>query len=347
MTNTGRATCFIVALACSLIHSAVWADDARRLYQRAGTELQQGQQAAAVQSLQKALDLFPKYAEAHHLLGVTFATMDRFDEAKAELKTAVELHPNFARAFLDLGMLSMRAKDWPAAEQSLTAALFVYPRFEEAQLALAQVHWALGDTASAVKEYQGVLERNPAHEAALYELAVLQKDEGRAQEAQELMTRLVKNNPAHQQGWLLLAQIAGRNQDLPLAVDAYEHLVRIQGTPEAHFHLATLYQAQGQLSQAVDHFEAVRQLDPRNAEAHLNLGVSYAALHRLDDGEHEYLEALRLDPSLVEAHYNLGVFYEFERKDASRALTHYRQYAALGGTDARIQRLLGHITSKE
>lgn len=348
-THHIRRAMFVVlltAIGWNVSSSVTWADEARQLYNQGLKELQRGNHSEAIDLLRRAIEQFPNYAEAHHLLGMAYANTRQTTSAESELKMAIALHPNFARAYHDLGLLYVHLGHLQQAEQTLTEAMAVYPRYEEAQLALAKLYEQRGDVAAATQAYRVVLSINRAQPVVLYNLAVLEDNQSHWNQAHDLLTELVKRYPSHAEGWSLLGRVAEREQNAGLAVQAYEQVIKLKpDVAEAHYNLGFLYQTRGEKDEAIGQFQEVCRLDPQNAEAHLNLGVLYAALNQMDTAEREYLEALRVNPKLLEGYYNLGLFYEFHRNDPQKALAQYRQYAALGGKDSRVQRLLGTVQS--
>ena len=78
-----------------------------------------GSTAEALDAMQTSVRLTPEDAEAHSNLGLTFAKLQRFDEAEASLLKALDIDPLFATAHYRLGMTySMQAR-LPEAEASL------------------------------------------------------------------------------------------------------------------------------------------------------------------------------------------------------------------------------------
>ncbi len=58
---------------------------------------------AAVIQFQKALQVDPKYAEAHYQLGMTYLRQQRVKEAYAQLNQAAKLNPKDVKAGLEVG----------------------------------------------------------------------------------------------------------------------------------------------------------------------------------------------------------------------------------------------------
>ena len=104
----------IMGLALALTPlTSLAADEAQALFNQGALHSNNGEFQQAAESLKQALEIFPRFAAAHHLLGVvSFSGLQQPDQAVTHLKKAVELHPNFARAYFDLGWSISIRKTW-------------------------------------------------------------------------------------------------------------------------------------------------------------------------------------------------------------------------------------------
>jgi len=75
----------------------------------------EGKAPAAIENMQKAVQIFPQYFEAHLQLGNTFLKLDQLPEAIAELDKAREINPNDERAYQSFGLLLMKQRNYAVA----------------------------------------------------------------------------------------------------------------------------------------------------------------------------------------------------------------------------------------
>ncbi len=71
--------------------------------------------ASAEQEFERAIELNPNYATAHHWRGVYLSIRGRLDEAKQEMRRALEIDPTSLIINSDLGQLHYFARDYDAA----------------------------------------------------------------------------------------------------------------------------------------------------------------------------------------------------------------------------------------
>jgi tetratricopeptide (TPR) repeat protein len=74
----------------------------------------------------------------------------------------------------------------------------------------------------------------------------------------------------------------------------------------AHNNLGTVLESEGQIDEAIGHYEEALRLKPDHAEAHNNLGNTLHKKGRTDAAIHEYRDAIRLKPDYAVAYGNLG-----------------------------------------
>ena len=72
----------------------------------------EGKAPAAIENMQKAIQIFPQYFEAHLQLGNTFLKLDQLQESIAELDKAREINPNDERAYQSFGLLLMKQRNY-------------------------------------------------------------------------------------------------------------------------------------------------------------------------------------------------------------------------------------------
>jgi tetratricopeptide (TPR) repeat protein len=88
----------------------------------------------AVEQLQRAVQLDPKFADAHFHLGTALAEIRRWEEAVATYRTAIALPtitvPDFAHQNLGVALYNLRR--YREAEQALRFAISIDPRLQAA-----------------------------------------------------------------------------------------------------------------------------------------------------------------------------------------------------------------------
>ena len=169
----------------------------------------------AIQSLNRAIAIYPSYAAAYNNLGAIYAHLGDRDKEREALEKAVSLNDHFAAAYLNLGRMNIMSGDFPAAEDALNKAvvndptdpmalvLLCYSQFQDRHLddAIASSHKAHGLPGQhssvhviAAKSFEH------KHDApdAIAELEVFLKEEPTGERADEARKELTILRAIHQ-----------------------------------------------------------------------------------------------------------------------------------------------------
>jgi len=118
----------------------------------AGLKLaEEGKTKTAVESMQKAIQIFPDYFDAHLHLGNAFLKTEQFDEAIAELDRARLINPNDERTYQSFGLLLMKRRTFAVAVAVFAEAARLNPEnpMNAVMRATALIHQAANTSESA------------------------------------------------------------------------------------------------------------------------------------------------------------------------------------------------------
>src|SRR6267143_877739 len=164
---------------------------AQNSYERAVSQLNQGQSALALSSLQEATSLDPRSARYRDTLGLALLDLGRVDQAVVELTKAVELDPNRGDSYFHLVTAHAEARRWDDAVAAYRKAI-VQPSLTTMDLThqtlgLAMNH--LGRYREAEEALRFALNLDPQLQAAYYNLGLVLTAEKRPEEAKALFRR--------------------------------------------------------------------------------------------------------------------------------------------------------------
>ena len=126
--------------------------NARREYQKAQVAVNKGKWDIASQRLQKALILWPKYAEALVLRALIERDQHSSQLAIADAEKAVEYDPNYGRAYAVLGASYTDANRWDDAVRTLDHGIAVAPTYWQGYYELSRVLLLKGDSLAALRQ---------------------------------------------------------------------------------------------------------------------------------------------------------------------------------------------------
>ncbi|MGB7217936.1 MAG: tetratricopeptide repeat protein, partial [Vicinamibacterales bacterium] len=131
---------------------------------------------------------------------------------------------------------------------------------------------------------------------------------GAFRDPRTLWTDTLAKNPA---SWMahnnLGTLLEGEDGNADRAMVHYFESLRLSPNAEAHVNLGVALAGKGRLDEAVSHYRAALQLDPRFPPAHLDLGLALQAQGHVDEAISEFRAAVSLQANFTEAHYALGL----------------------------------------
>jgi tetratricopeptide (TPR) repeat protein len=120
----------------------------------------------AITHLEKAINLHPRFAEAHLLLGTAYLDNKQLDKAERELKKTLEIDVKAAGACFALGEVYRQQQKYPEAEKFLQDGLKLEPKSHQGHFTLGQVYFTKGDIAKAGPEVGQALQLKPDYAEA-------------------------------------------------------------------------------------------------------------------------------------------------------------------------------------
>ena len=183
----------------------------------AKTEFEAGQNAintddfsGAIPHLQKAIELYPRYAEAYQLLAVAQLQMNQGSQAEASLLKGLEIEDRMPRAQYLLGVLYAKTNRANLAEKPLTRFAELEPANPDAHLELAKVDFALDKFSEAESQARTAIERketNPGVYIVLGYSLLREKKADAARRAFEQFLKLEPRSPMTADVKTMIAQI--------------------------------------------------------------------------------------------------------------------------------------------
>jgi len=118
--------------------------EARKEFDLGKARMQDNDVPGSLQHFQKAIDLYPNYAEAYQLMGVVNLEMGKFADAEPQLAKATEIEPKLTTAFFALGICRNQMAKYPEAEVALARGLELDPDSADGHYHIAEAYWNLG-----------------------------------------------------------------------------------------------------------------------------------------------------------------------------------------------------------
>ena len=146
---------------------------------------QQGDYDAAIESLQKALRLDPRVADANATLGFIYLKQGRLQDADQALRAELAAHADNVRARHTLAAVLELENQPDEAIRLLRAVLKARPGFADARYLLGKILLAQGSASEAVDHLEGAVRLAPGDANIHYQLGQAYQKLGRSDDAQK------------------------------------------------------------------------------------------------------------------------------------------------------------------
>lgn len=253
----------------------------------------QGQHEAALTHLQRSVELFPEWGEAHYALAMSYRALNR----RAEATTALALHRRFgntvpvledpvlagaksvrddAAASLERGIKLKQAGDVEGAIAAHESAIARNPGYAQAHANLISLYTQVRNWAQVEEHYQAVVSLGFGLADANLDYGHAQELQGRWPQAEAAYRRAIGINPEHTSAHIRLGRELERQKNFEAAAAEFRLAVASRPTDRvARYDLGRMLMALGQPREAVSEFE--RTLEPRDETTpHCLLGLAVA-----------------------------------------------------------------------
>lgn len=216
--------------------------DAALYYQEGIQLLRKKQVDAAIEQLNKALQINPQYNEAYRYLGLAYGQKNLWADASQVLQKAITYKPDDLIALKNLGVAYLRQKQYAEAEHVLQQALQYAPDDEKAQSYLAKAiqgkkkeqtsngvsqppSGSNGEQPSSSTENKAAAQRNPVQD--LLDKGVICLDNAQYNKAIEAFQEVTRLAPDNSDGYYGLGLVYEKRQDWAKAISAYQKAVEL------------------------------------------------------------------------------------------------------------------------
>src|SRR6266699_277363 len=179
-----------------------------RLVEQANERFQLQDYYGAIHLLEEVIATGRAFADAHHLLGLSYSLAGQTDKALEQLDRALALNPNYIEALIHRALVLnelgreeeasavLRRARQVTSERRAGFHGHVAAKLANQHAALAQAYYEAGGLNEAIAQYEAALELGPAFHDLRYKLGRMLLEAGRALEAHEQLQIIVRERPS-------------------------------------------------------------------------------------------------------------------------------------------------------
>ena len=262
-----------------------------------------GKPQEAVAPLQRSVELDSQDEKAHLLLASAFDGLGRGNEAFIEWQAALRINPNSKMALDGIAKTLLAAGD----NETVIAQLSRMQLDENLTLDLAIAYGRAGQLDNAAGTLNQGLATYPDSTSITSSLVSVYSKQLRLEEAEKVGSQLASRNPHNieaQRVYLQVLVFTGKNLEaLPLA-----RKLLMQAPNDADFLYlnGVVERATGKLEDARMHLEKSEKLDPDRYRTYFNLGCTLEQLQEYEGAKAQLQKAIELGPAESESRVELA-----------------------------------------
>lgn len=270
---------------------------------------------AAIQ-YENAIQIDPKYVNAHYRLALCFLHLSDWNGAYAELNRTTDLSPDDADAQLDLGNLLLGQRRYQEAQDRADLVLTGDPRNVKARILRANALAELQNMDASLQEMQTAIDLDPQRASSYLNMALLHTSAKQTAAAEEDFQKALSMDPKS-----LAARLG----------------------------LGNIYSEEQRWSEAEAQFRQAIEQEPQNLVPRISLCNVFLAENQRSQAEKVAADAKEALKSSAEGYRVLGDFY-FRVGDIPKALQEYASLYKDHPKDLRVKKnyiqlliLQGHL----
>jgi tetratricopeptide (TPR) repeat protein len=308
--------------------------------------MQEKKYAQATSAFARLIDLIPKEARAHHLLGASLAAEGKARESIPHLEKALELNPSYVEPLALLASIEARQQRLGSALKRVQDQIARIEVTGQHQYLLGQLYAASNQMDFAEAAYEKAVELDPNFNAAYGQLAQIYVQTNRTEEALAQLDRGLAHNPKNVPVMMLKGMLQHQKGAVADAELTYEGLLGVNPNfaPAAN-NLAYILQEKGDLERALQLAEVARKEAPDNPDIADTLGWILYQRGTLDRALGLLKEAAAGRPQNAEILFHLGLAHhklgEFD--DTARVLKQAMALAPNSPLAAQAQTILDEL----
>ncbi|MGM0374131.1 MAG: tetratricopeptide repeat protein [Chloroflexota bacterium] len=313
--------------------------------------LANNQPESAVESLKETIALIPEQVEGWITLSRSHHQLGDLEQSLTCAQQAVEYAPDHREARMLLAELAFEAEDYQSAESHLRLLVKQDPEDPQALALLSQTLAAQQRPQQALEIIEKAIPLNGECLDLKLQHADLIKEVDGTSAGIDALRVIGSHYPDEYRVVTALVKALAEGGETDQAISTAKTILSkddVGHTPsqKSQLHLLTgrLLRKEGQLDQAVHHFNEAKKLDPQGHESYLELGRTHLDRREYDRALERLNKSIELAPHEAMAYFYAGKVLK-ELKHYERAERMLRQASKLAPNNLRIHRQLGVLVT--
>ena len=260
------------------------------------------------------IDKDPDNAELYYKRAQYYYQNGFVDEGFNDASQAVKLDSKNALYQILISDFYFAKRETDLAEESLQKAIQLDPKNNDARLKLAELYYHLEMPTECNATLDEALKLKNFNPTAHLIRAFLLKEANDTIGMLRMLQLVIDQNPKEKKAYLELGYYYQERLN-PIAIQYYQNALRIDPKDkEINYNLAKLYQDLKELDAAIQQYNTLLTIDPKNVFAYNNIGyINLYYFDKYNEAIAYFTKAIDIDSTFVNAICNRGVAFELSK----------------------------------
>lgn len=260
------------------------------------------------------IDKDPDNAELYYKRAQYYYQAGLIEDGFKDASVAIKLNPKNALYHIIISDFYFAKKETDLAEESLQKAIQIDPANNDARLKLAELYYHLGMPSESNATLDEALKLKNFNPTAHLIRSFLLKEANDTIGMLRMLQLVIDQNPKEKKAYLELGYYYQERLN-PIAIQYYQNALKIDPKDkEINYNLAKLYQDLQELDAAIQQYNTLLTIDPKNIFAFNNIGyINLYYLDKYDEAIAYFTKAIDIDSTFINAICNRGVAFELKK----------------------------------
>lgn len=269
---------------------------------------------------------------------------ERMETAIEKIKDVLSKDPSVLEARYILGNIFSRQKKYDEAAEEYKKALDVDPDYYDAIFGMAMAYKNSGRPDEAILGFERLIEIDPRDTKSFLHLGDIFEERGELDEARSYLEKGVALDPESPVFHNKLGAVYLKKEmydEAEREIKAALEIKRHVPLRNAHFNMALLHEARGQIGLAISEYKKEQDTVPFNYKPDFNLGLLYAKAKELDSALEEFKSCIKKNENFADVYVFLAKTYLDKGENFFEAVKHAEK--ALGLNPETQTTILAHF----
>lgn len=210
---------------------------------------------------------------------------EKTDEAEKKIKDVLAKDPSVLEAIYILGNIYSKKKEYEKAIEEYKKALALKSDYYEAILGMAVAYKMMGKLEEAIVGLKRLMDLDPKDTKPLLHLANIYMEQGNPDEALKYLKLGTKIDPESPVFHNKLGAVYLEKKMYDMAEIEIKKALSIERSiplKNAHFNMALLHEARGEIDLAISEYKREQEVSPYNYKPDFNLGLLYLKMKNIE-----------------------------------------------------------------